>query len=90
MTNGGGIRTSVDIGEITYGELNAVLPFGNRVTKIEVTGKQIFNALEFGTKDYPKAAGAFPQVSGMTYEIHTYKEYNVNSSEYGVDSKLEI
>ena len=76
LTNGGGIRTSVDVGEITYGELNAVLPFGNIVTKIQVTGKQIVDALEHGTSAVPGASGGFPQVSGITYEIHSYLTEN--------------
>lgn len=76
LTNGGGIRTSVDVGEITYGELNAVLPFGNIVTKIQVTGSQIVAALEHGTSATPGASGGFPQVSGITYEIHTYLTEN--------------
>lgn len=75
VTNGGGIRASVDIGDITYGELNAVLPFGNLVTKIEVTGKQIVEALEFGAQSCPTAAGGFLQVAGLEFEIHTYVEY---------------
>ena len=76
LTNGGGIRTSVDVGEITYGELNAVLPFGNIVTKIQVTGEQILKALEHGTSAVPGASGGFPQVSGITYEIHAYLTEN--------------
>jgi 5'-nucleotidase len=76
LTNGGGIRTSVDIGDITYGELNAVFPFGNLVVTIEITGADLLAALEHGTKSSPAAAGPFPQVSGMSYEIHTYLEAN--------------
>lgn len=76
LTNGGGIRTSVEKGDITYGELNAVLPFGNIVTKIKVTGEQIVQALEHGTSAVPGASGGFPQVSGITYEIHTYLTEN--------------
>lgn len=76
LTNGGGIRTSVDIGDITYGELNAVFPFGNLVVTIDITGADLLAALEHGTKAAPAAAGSFPQVAGMSYEIHTYKTEN--------------
>lgn len=76
LTNGGGIRTSVDIGDITYGELNAVFPFGNLVVTIDITGADLLAALEHGTKASPAAAGSFPQVAGMSYEIHTYKTEN--------------
>ena len=91
LTNGGGIRTSVDVGDITYGELNAVLPFGNIVTKIKVTGKQIVQALEHGTSAAPAASGGFPQVSGITYEIHTYltenrvKNVKINGEDVDLD-----
>jgi hypothetical protein len=53
--------------------LNAVFPFGNLVVTIEITGADLLAALEHGTKSSPAAAGPFPQVSGMSYEIHAYK-----------------
>lgn len=72
LTNGGGIRTSLEIGNITYGNINAVFPFGNTVVTIEITGEDLLAALEHGTKSAPMAAGGFPQVSGISYEVHTY------------------
>lgn len=72
LTNGGGIRTSIEIGDITYGEINSVFPFGNVVVTIEITGADLLAALEHGTKSSPAASGGFPQVAGMSYEIHTY------------------
>ncbi len=72
LTNGGGIRTTVDIGDITYGELNSVFPFGNLVVTIDITGADLLAALEHGTKSAPAASGGFPQVAGMSYEIHSY------------------
>ncbi len=71
LTNGGGIRTSLKEGNITYGNLNSVFPFGNIVVSIDVKGKDILSALEHGTKSYPQASGGFPQVSGMSFEINT-------------------
>jgi len=72
LTNGGGIRTSVETGDITYGEINSVFPFGNVVVTIEITGADLLAALQHGTKSSPAASGGFPQVAGMNYEIHTY------------------
>lgn len=43
--NSGGIRATVDAGPITYGDLHAVLPFGNRVTLTELTGAQLTRLL---------------------------------------------
>lgn len=69
LTNGGGIRASINEGEITYGEVFEVLPFGNEITVIEVTGQDILDALTFGAQVYPGSNGGFPQVAGVEYTI---------------------
>jgi LPXTG-motif cell wall-anchored protein len=69
LTNGGGIRASIAAGEITMDDALTVLPFGNQVTVIKVTGQDILDALAFGAKSYPEASGGFPHVAGMTYTI---------------------
>ena len=71
LTNGGGIRVSIEVGNITYGDLNAVFPFGNVVVTTDVTGAEILAALEHGTKDCPEASGGFPQIAGMTFKLNT-------------------
>ena len=67
--NGGGIRAGIEKGEVTYGEIIAVFPFGNNVCVIEATGQQILDALEWGSRGVPEENGGFLQVSGLTYEI---------------------
>ena len=74
FVNGGGVRTSIKAGEITLGNILKVHPFGNAMCVIEVTGQQILDALEWGARAVPNETGAFLQVSGLTYEIHTYIE----------------
>ncbi|MCR5115995.1 MAG: bifunctional metallophosphatase/5'-nucleotidase [Lachnospiraceae bacterium] len=69
FVNGGGIRVSIEKGDITYGDIIAVHPFGNMLTVIEVSGQQILDALEWGAKGVPGENGGFIQVSGLTYEI---------------------
>jgi len=69
LTNGGGIRASIAAGEITMGDALEVLPFGNQVTVIKVTGQDILDALAFGAGKYPNPEGRFPHVAGMTYTI---------------------
>lgn len=76
LTNGGGIRTTIEPGDITYGEINSVFPFGNLVVTIEITGADLLAALDHGTKSAPAASGGFPQVAGMSYEVHTYLTEN--------------
>ena len=58
-------------GDITYGDLNAVYPFGNLVVTINITGADLLAALEHGTKTAPAANGGFPQVSGVSFEVYT-------------------
>lgn len=74
LTNGGGIRTSIEAGNITKAMLAEVFPFGNIVVSKKVTGQAIKDALEHGVKDYPATSGGFPQTSGMTFTIDANKE----------------
>ena len=69
LTNGGGIRVSLDEGDITYGDLNAVYPFGNVVVTINIKGSDVLAALEHGTSAAPEASGGFPQVAGLSFEL---------------------
>ncbi|WP_433744908.1 5'-nucleotidase C-terminal domain-containing protein [Falsibacillus pallidus] len=41
LMNGGGIRADVDAGDITFGDLFAVQPFGNTLAKVTLTGDQL-------------------------------------------------
>lgn len=72
LINGGGVRASIPAGDITYGNIIDVQPFGNSLCEIEATGQQILDCLEMGAIHCPEEDGAFNQVSGLTYEIHTY------------------
>lgn len=73
LTNGGGIRASIDAGEVTKGEVLTVLPFGNTVRVLELTGADIKAAIENGITDYPEAKGAFPHIAGMTVKFDATK-----------------
>ena len=72
IVNGGGIRVNLAKGDITYNDIIKVHPFGNMLTVIEVSGQQLLDALEWGCRATPSSTGGFPQVSGVTFEIHTY------------------
>ncbi len=61
IVNGGGIRASLKAGDVTLGELNAVLPFTNIVTVCEITGDEVYAALEHGYSMLPETNGAFSQ-----------------------------
>lgn len=67
IQNGGGIRASIDAGEVTMGEVLTVLPFQNTLSTFQVTGASIVAALENGVSQIEDGAGRFPQVAGMSY-----------------------
>ena len=66
------ICTSIPAGDITYGDVLRVQPSGNSLSVIEVTGLQILDALEWSARELPGENGSFLQVSGLTYEVHSY------------------
>ena len=45
ITNGGGIRAAIKPGDVTKKDINTVLPFGNTVAVIYVTGAELLEAL---------------------------------------------
>ncbi len=71
IVNGGGVRAEIPAGDITFGQIVAVHPFGNAACLVEVTGQQILDALELGSSACPGELGGFLQVSGLTYTIDT-------------------
>jgi 5'-nucleotidase len=74
IQNGGGLRASIDAGEITMGEVLTVLPFQNTLSTFEVTGAQILAALENGVGQVEDGAGRFPQVAGMSFTVDLTQE----------------
>lgn len=81
LVNGGGIRAPIPAGDVTRLTLKNVNPWDNEMCVIEATGQQIIDALEHGTRLYPESSGGFLQVSGLTYEIHSYVESPVVTDE---------
>ena len=69
LVNGGGIRGNAvtPAGPLTRGDVLKILPFANKVVKLEVTGETLRAALENGLSQHEKIAGRFPQVSGLRY-----------------------
>ena len=76
VTNGGGIRASIAAGDITKKDINTVLPFGNTLSIVQVTGAELLEALEASTYCTPTAIGGFPQVSGIEFTVDTTKAYD--------------
>ena len=67
--NSGGIRSSIDAGEVTMGEVLTVLPFQNTLSTYQVTGETMLAALENGVSQHEEGSGRFPQVAGMTFAV---------------------
>ena len=67
IANGGGLRASIDAGEVTMGEVLTVLPFQNTLSTFETTGETVVAALENGVSQLEDVAGRFAQVAGLKY-----------------------
>ncbi|MDD6408975.1 MAG: 5'-nucleotidase C-terminal domain-containing protein, partial [Oscillibacter sp.] len=59
--------------------VNTVLPFGNTLSIVKVTGTELLEALEASTYCTPDALGGFPQVSGIMFTVDTAKAYDAGS-----------
>ena len=82
ITNGGGIRAAIKAGDVTKKDIKTVLPFGNTIEVIYVTGTELLEALEASTFCVPESIGGFPQVSGISYTISTGAVYDANVETY--------
>ena len=80
ITNGGGIRAAIEPGDVTKKDINTVLPFGNTVAVIYVTGAELLEALEASTYSLP--VGGFPQVAGINFTLSTAVAYDANAETY--------
>ncbi len=85
IMNGGGVRNKAVTGDISYKTCKSIHTFGNVACLITVTGQQILDALEWGARDVGTAeCGGFLQVSGVSYEIHSYIPSTVQKDDKGV------
>ena len=82
ITNGGGIRATVKAGDVTKKDINTVLPFGNTLSVVYVTGAELLEALEASTYCTPESLGGFPQAAGVTFTVKTYEKYDKNPEPY--------
>lgn len=73
FANSGGLRSSIDSGDVSMGEVLTVLPFQNTVATFQLKGEDIRAALENGVSQIDDGAGRFMQVSGMKYSFDRSK-----------------
>ena len=73
IQNGGGLRASIDQGEVTMGEVLTVLPFQNTLSTFRLKGSDVKAALENGVSQIEDGGGRFPQVAGLKYSFDPSK-----------------
>lgn len=87
MTNGGGIRTELKKGDLSYGDVVALLPYDNYLCVVEVTGEKILEVLRENCKYLPITDGQFPQVSGIRFKAvvadHSIQDAEILNEESG-------
>ncbi|UVD56086.1 5'-nucleotidase C-terminal domain-containing protein [Rhizobium sp. Pop5] len=84
VQNGGGLRASIDGGDVTQGEVITVLPFQNTLATFEATGADIAKALENGVSQIDQGAGRFPQVAGLKFSFDQSKSVGSRVSDIKV------
>ncbi|HHF3044182.1 bifunctional UDP-sugar hydrolase/5'-nucleotidase [Vibrio diabolicus] len=76
VMNSGGVRDSIAAGDITYKDVLTVQPFGNMVSYVDMTGKEVLDYLNVvATK--PVDSGAYAQFAGIAMSINNGEVTNV-------------
>lgn len=86
IANSGGLRASIDAGEITKGEVLTVLPFSNTLATFQLSGADLVASLENGVSQIEEVAGRFPQVAGLKYTFDKSKPAGSRISDVQVKS----
>lgn len=94
VVNGGGIRADLPEGEITYGDILALYPYGNTLCVVEASGQDILDVLETANRDVQRETddgenpvgenGGFLQVSGLRFTVDTSIPSTVVMDESGM------
>ncbi|MGI9521174.1 MAG: bifunctional metallophosphatase/5'-nucleotidase [Hyphomicrobiaceae bacterium] len=91
IQNGGGLRSSIDAGKVTMGDILTVLPFQNTLSTFQLKGRDVVAALENGVSQIERGAGRFPQVAGIKYTFDATAEAGQRVSDVmikGADGKF--
>lgn len=92
--NGGGIRTDIAKGEVTFNELLNVLPFNNTVVLAEISGATLRDMMEMAVMTWPGEDGCFPHLSGLTFSVNTAIPSSVEVNEFeefvGVNGEYRV
>lgn len=94
--NGGGIRSAISKGDVTWGDVISVLPFGNQVVLLNISGKRLHETLRYGTRLYKQQEfGGFPVTSGVSFTIDLSKNWEsvdriTDLKIVGIDGKKSV
>ena len=93
VTNGGGLRTGLRAGPVSYGDILEAMPFGNTLATVTLTGADLRATLEHGLSHLGR--GGFPQLAGAALEwdatrpagerIKLFKLQDLDGGWYDVD-----
>ena len=70
LTNGGGIRSNIEAGPVTIGDVRKVLAFGNTLAIMDVTGKELRDGFEHALSRFPAENGGFLHIAGGKVEFN--------------------
>ena len=73
VQNGGGIRAAINEGPVTIGEVITVLPFGNTLAIMDITGEEVKEMFEHSVSQAPRESGGFLHVSGAKVRYDSTK-----------------
>ncbi len=81
FNNGGGIRASIAIGDVSMKDMKTVFPYGNTLQVMTLKGSELLELMEASTYCTPEPIGGFMQVAGIEMTIDTTVPY-VNGDQY--------
>ncbi|MBQ4833711.1 bifunctional UDP-sugar hydrolase/5'-nucleotidase [Pseudoalteromonas sp. MMG010] len=76
IISGGGIRSSIKAGEVSYKDILKVHPFKNRITYIDWSGSDLWDYLNIVTR-FPADAGAYLQYHKLSFDLENNTLSNV-------------
>ncbi|WP_031524386.1 bifunctional UDP-sugar hydrolase/5'-nucleotidase UshA [Siccibacter colletis] len=81
VMSGGGIRDSIEPGDITYKDVLKVQPFGNTVVYVDMTGKEVTEYLTAVAQMKPDS-GAYPQFANVSFTAQggTLRDLKINGA----------
>jgi hypothetical protein len=69
--NGGGIRSDILAGDVTFNHLLNVMPFNNSVVLAEISGQTLLDMMEMAVMSWPAEDGSFPHLAGVRFSVNT-------------------